>query len=828
MIAGARGRGTRIGVLIAALFFALVSIYLPAAPVRAQVLSPDFLAGDKSMGANERAGLWKEWDKQAQGADELIRSGAPSPEDFARVRADIEAQRKDAEQISATAGEEISRLTKQLEALGPQPTDGEKEPLDVSKLRGELSQRIAGAKAIQGRADQVVVRAVELQSSMSNAAQRRFVDLLTTPGPSPINIVNWRRAGDASQKAISDAGAELRRRFDTPEERAHLTERGPITFAFFVLVALAGLALRGVVTALLGRATAQSTRRGRKLALGVGAAFARPFFFIVAGLALVIGVVALDLLGPTGMALLKGAGGGLGEFIVVYAIAATFFSPQSAALRVARLDDATARAAYRASLLLGASLLYDGIVSDVAPIVSAPAEATAIFSFIAILIGSVALWRLSAACRADIEAQPGAQVSHALLSLRRALIVVAALAPLLAMFGYEFAARFLFFPFVYSLGVIATGYMIFRVVGETVDIYLADSESPQEGAATERESLRLIPIFAGFLLICAGAPILALVWGASFADLDAGYRLLAAGLVVGEVAISPADFFVFALVFAAGYMLTRATQGLLKGSVLPKTRMSEGGAEALVSVLGYIGFFIAGIVGVSAAGIDLSNLAIVIGALSVGVGLGLQNIVGNFVSGVILLIERPVKVGDWIEVGGVHGYVRKVNVRSTEIETFDRSSYILPNSDLISGPVTNFTHSDKVGRVIVPVGVAYGVDTRMVERLLLELGRAHPMVMTSPPSVAHFMRFGSDALEFELRVMIRDVNWMLSVKSDLNHAIAARLAEEGLGIPYPQRDLHIRSLGPLEAALKTRRAAGRQPFPGEDDPQTESDMGEPR
>jgi potassium efflux system protein len=198
----------------------------------------------------------------------------------------------------------------------------------------------------------------------------------------------------------------------------------------------------------------------------------------------------------------------------------------------------------------------------------------------------------------------------------------------------------------------------------------------------------------------------------------------------------------------------------------------------------------------SLLGFELKNLVVLAGALGIGIGFGLQNIVNNFVSGLILLFERPVKVGDMIMIESDWCTVKKIGMRATTVETFDQSEIIVPNSDLISQKVTNWTLTSEQSRLVLPVGVAYGSDVQRVLEILTECATAHPKVLDPPPPSPLFVGLGESSLDFELRAWVGKASDRMETKSDLLAAIYAKLHENSIEIPFPQRDLHLRSIDP--------------------------------
>ncbi|MGB5707002.1 MAG: mechanosensitive ion channel domain-containing protein [Arenicellales bacterium] len=289
--------------------------------------------------------------------------------------------------------------------------------------------------------------------------------------------------------------------------------------------------------------------------------------------------------------------------------------------------------------------------------------------------------------------------------------------------------------------------------------------------------------------------------GVSDNRIAAVFIFLRDGVQIGDSQISVYNVLAGTFIFALLLLSIKLVKDSLENTYLVKSRLDPGAKEAIVTITGYVGFTIAAIIGLSIAGLKFSNLAIIAGALSVGIGFGLQNIVNNFVSGIILLFERPIRPGDWIVTGTTEGYVKRISVRSTEVQTFDRSDVIVPNSNLISAEVTNWTLRDTHGRIIIPVGVAYGSDTELVKQLLEKIPDTIPEIIKGRPMLpvkVIFKEFGDSSLNFQLRCFIYDIGYVLDVKSKLHFAIDKTFREHNIEIAFPQRDIRIRSNVPSE------------------------------
>ncbi len=797
----------RSGVFFVFVIATLVAVW--SAPLLAQDTSStaaQMANASSTLVAADGRPNYADWDRTAARAEDVIEADQASDEALETLRAQLVRWREQFLTRQSANSARIETLRSQIDALGAAPEGDATEPEQIANRRAALNEQLAEAQAPVRRAQEAFRQANGLISQIDGLVRDRGADRLLRLDPTPLNPVNWA----AGIRAIGDAGevvsSETERNLASSGQQKNLKDNLPLALVLvlvgLILITRAGAWIERFIQRL--RRNRTETRASFRAATFVGSllALALP----VLGVILIIGAVDLTgITGLTGDLLLE-------EFAsaVISIAAARWLSlrvfPSApdvpALINVSPIQRREGRF-YAVTLALLASLNELIVVlATASPALrgSFDLAAQSVLRFPLILIAGILLFRLGqilvgaargrAATGADEDGAserlylgedgPGRVI---LRTLGQAACLVGAVGPILAGIGYVAAASDLLFATVLTIGLVGIVAVIQRFAR---DIYAIVMRSEQTSAA-------LFPVLVDFVIVLCALPILALIWGARATDLSEVWSYVANGFQIGESRISPLDFMAFLLVFAIGYGLTRLLQGTLRSSVLPKTRIDIGGQNALVAGTGYIGIFLAAIAAITSAGLDLSSLAIVAGALSVGIGFGLQTIVSNFVSGIILLIERPISEGDWIEVGSTMGVVKDISVRATRVETFDRRDVIVPNADLISTSVTNWTKGNLNGRIILPVGVAYGSDTKQVEAILREITEAHPAVILNPPPAILFMNFGADALEFEIRAILRDVSYSLSARSDINHEIAKRFGDEGIEVPYAQRDIWIRN-----------------------------------
>jgi small-conductance mechanosensitive channel len=263
---------------------------------------------------------------------------------------------------------------------------------------------------------------------------------------------------------------------------------------------------------------------------------------------------------------------------------------------------------------------------------------------------------------------------------------------------------------------------------------------------------------------------------------------------LGNARISPLIILYFVLLTAVLLYVSRRIGRLLVDQLAKRTKLDIGAQQAIGTVTRYIILFVGFLIIIQTVGIDLTTLNVLAGAIGIGIGLGLQNIANNFISGLIILFERPIKVGDRVEVGGLHGRVVTIGARSTAIRTNDNITVIVPNSKFISENVVNWSFGDEKIRFKVPVGVGYDSDVDLVERLLLEAANENEDVLKEPPPSVRFIEFGDHALNFELRAWSHArLHRPGLFKSNLNFAIIRKFRDHGIEIPNQQHDIHLRT-----------------------------------
>jgi potassium efflux system protein len=688
-------------------------------------------------------------------------------------------------------------IEERVKELGPAPEKDEPpESAEIAKQRQELTTSLAEVEGALKQARLLLVHIDQLSERVAQKRHALYARELFARSASALDPFFWVQVFHALPIEIIRATALLE------TWRSEQQEAGRLAASVLVLLTIAAATI-----AVTWRWHARARALPDSSAAAKGWRALRVFFFFAlrTPVACLAGLLVLNELGVLNFRLEQIAQGivaGVAAACFGHAVARALFAADRPELRLVQADDATARCFYNhllwASRILGVvialqvihKILFAPLVVTIATNVLFGAATTGLLMHLVLRLDRIKRGK-------ETTTTPAAAWAHPSGLLMSVLILVALIA------GYSAFAAFVALRVIVAAAVFGALYLLLISTQIFFASFGEQSTTGQKLATSLGVSARALAFGGTLVSACVRVMLIVLSfvliigpWEVSTADLFDTVRNIPFGFKIGELHLSLQSILAAVAVLIVLLLATRVVQRWLEKELLPRTRIEPSLQLSIVTIFGYVGAITAIALALTGLGFDLQKIALIAGALSVGIGFGLQSIVSNFVSGLILLTERPIRVGDTILVKGEEGWVRRVRVRATEIETFDRASVIIPNSELITGVVKNWTRVNTLGRIVVKVAVVYESDPVQVSDVLCELARAHPQVVQSPPPGAFLVSLGEKALEFELRCVVADVEKSLTVKSDLHYAILKRFREAAIEIPYPQREMRQREQRP--------------------------------
>lgn len=740
-----------------------------------------------------------------------------SDEQLKRHQARLESIIESASSYRLKLAPTIDDLKSQIAKLGPKPEKDSEPEADgiasererLGKLLGRYDTTVKKAKIVETRSEQLIRR-------IQDSRRALFADETLKRWRSPLDPSLWRQLYIEAPFAI---GA-FRAVFDEWIARAQ-----PLWRIFFFVIPCIGvwIGLRWISLKIRRHLSTWRQRGGvpffRRAVSAVIISIARMVPAICAVGLFYFYLSSLDTFTPQTDKFAQSIVFAFSVFVMIWSLARTLLAPKRSDWRMFAVSDPVAERLCRLVQITAIVYAVDIFWLEANEVLQTPLSLTLIESFIASSLFAflfIAILLTPFRDNPDAEADMFREFDSASADrlwpwwLKIPLWVMALAILMSAVLGYMSLANFLAGQVLVSGAILVMALLVYMAIDEFCEIITHDGGLLDGGASLglryseprrRQISALLLLLLKGCLLLVV-LPLILLQWGFAWADLRGWLLAAFFGFKFGPIELSLFSVFIAIAIFFVGVALTGMLQRWLKSSLLRSPPMKPGVAHSLNVGIGYLGYLLSALFAFSYTGFDLTNVAIVAGALSVGIGFGLQSIVNNFVSGLILLVERPIRVGDWVIVGDHQGHVRRISVRSTEIETFDRSTVIVPNSDLITSTVVNWTHGNTLGRITIPIGVSYDSDAKQVYELLQSIAKGHEKVLADPAPLVVFEDFGASSLDFTLRIYVGNIRESLSVQTDLRLEILEAFRKENIEIPFPQRDVHIKSdTGPIEGRL---------------------------
>jgi small-conductance mechanosensitive channel len=749
--------------------------------------------------------------KSIQKELKLLLDGAKFPgrssDDFGRIEQQTGKLRARMANTGAKLDKRLKQARADLKDIGPKPKDPQvKEAAEIAKQRATAQKRLKALIALKAHITALDKQAVHLIERIGAVKRSRFFQQLFSRQRTPFSGLVWSRAGGSAEFELRHTFRRIADWYDSRARSGKLAESVAFFAVVIVLLAAFLIYLRGRFRAwLFGRfeqdeATPQTRLAFACLLVLIDFVCLGSFAFVALRQALVENLVA-----PSAVSSLRDAAIAV---ILVFVVAAISRHVRATGAYIRYLGGEGGILSARAYWPLVATAALFG--ADLIVIAAVNAAGASVFvNFIATFVYVVATAAIMVPT--VFRLPPGRTDRPGWGDGAKARLIagmVCALALLAEMIGFLSFGRYLIRVTLMLVMLWAVLSLLRAAIHEAIARAAhivsgtRNGETPQDAAPAITSVVPWLALLSDLVLLFWAGLLALMAGGLGWSEVSIFLVESFSGIKIGSLTFSLSAMLTAAGVFIAVIVLARLFQNYVRRRIFPETGTSVGMQESIISVIRYGGLVIALLMAIVTLGVDFSNIAIIAGALSVGIGFGLQSIANNFVSGLILLFERPIKVGDWVVTNSGEGWVKKIGVRSTEIETFDRSSLLIPNSEFITATVKNWTHRSRMRRVDVAVGVSYDADPKQVADLLLETVKEIPDLLKAPPPRVMFKDYGESSIDFEIQVFIRNAADYLVMLDRIRHEVWDALAVQGIEIPYPQRDLHIKSQVPIAAGAK--------------------------
>lgn len=746
-------------------------------------------------------------DKELNKIERLLSSGKVSGKETSAYLKSLNDIQNAINQSRAQNAENLDNVQKKIAALGTAPADGEKEPADIAKQRKEFNSKADTYKSMIAKADLAKTKIDEINNLILKIRNQELLNNILAKQSSIMHPQEFWDSLVSFSKFIyelASSPASWYQNLSTADKTTVKSNITAVITAMLLALVLAVYLNRYIKRRFGYRQSIERPDYSQKVRAAGWVLAARGIIPAAVIGAFLIWLKNTEIINSSAFGLfLKNAALYLLYYYLAKAIVRVVFTPRNSKWRIIEVCDEKAVGVSRALIFSAAAICTVSFFQSLAAemnynndiVYSLKIFANGVKAFCIVLVTLKFLYDNRELSDDEIKNEDGdiGELSMSTkVSLGISFVITAAFA--LSLLGYIRLSEFIINRFIVSALIIGIYYIIdklLRVIFHQVLRFKFWIRTLKINRRTLVKSefwfsLLLSPV----LWVLAGLTILA-VWGVSVDILLVNVKNFLVGFNFGGVHVSITSILLGIFTFFFSLFLFKLLRGSFQNGKLSNIDMDEGVRNSVVTSIGFIGFVFSLILGIAVMGGSFGSIAIIAGALSFGAGLGLQNIVSNLVAGLTILFERPIKLGDWVIINGQEGIVKQISMRSTTLESGNKASIIIPNSDILSSSLINMTYANRMGRAEITVGVDYDSDIALVRQTLLDIAAENPNVLQNPPPSVSFSNLGASSLDFQLNCYTANVYNKGGITDAIREEIVNRFRKLNINIPYPQQVVHL-------------------------------------